>query len=76
VGAEIAAISRQLAAQYPETNEGKIAGAARLIDALDGSVPPPLLVLLGAITLALLLGGAYFPARRAARADPATSLRY
>jgi putative ABC transport system permease protein len=67
--AEIAAISRQLAAQYPETNEGKIAGATRLIDALVGSVRAPLLLLLGAVTLALLLASANLAGLLLARAE-------
>jgi putative ABC transport system permease protein len=66
---EIGAISRQLAAQYPESNEGKIAGATRLIDALVGQVRAPLVLLLGAITLALLLASANLAGLLLARAE-------
>ena len=67
--AEIISISQQLASQYPETNEGKIAGATRLIDALVGSVRAPLLLLLGAVTLALLLASANLAGLLLARAE-------
>jgi putative ABC transport system permease protein len=67
--ADIMAISRALAAQYPETNQGKIAGATRLLDVLVGAVRAPLWLLLGAVTLALLLASANLAGLLLARAE-------
>jgi putative ABC transport system permease protein len=53
--AEMDAIARQLAIDYPKTNQGWGAAVAPLQDELTGSTRLPLLVLLGAVAFVLLI---------------------
>lgn len=53
--AELAAVMRRLAAEYPETNSGRSAEVVALRDEIVGDVRALLLVLTGAVTLVLLI---------------------
>ena len=53
--AELATITQQLVAQYPETNTNFVTRAASLQEQLVGSARTPLLILLGAVGCVLLI---------------------
>jgi putative ABC transport system permease protein len=53
--AELTAIARRLAAQYPDTNTGRSVTVSPLRDALVGEVRAPLYILLGAVGCMLLI---------------------
>ena len=52
---EIRAISMQLAQQYPESNQNRLARVVSLHEDVVGNVRPALLVMLGAVALVLLI---------------------
>ena len=55
VSSEVALIGKQLAAKYPDSNQGLDFAAARLLEAMVGDVREAMLILLGAVGFVLLI---------------------